>query len=86
MNVALASSITNQLPGFSLGIIRYAGVTLSDSPKMLQGRINLFVETLRNEREGSQITDIEGIREWRAMFKKLGIDPSRYRASSEPPS
>ncbi len=83
MNVAIASSITNQLPGFSLGIIRYAGVTLSDSPKMLQGRINLFVETLRNEREGSQITDIEGIREWRAMFKKLGIDPSRYRPSSE---
>lgn len=83
MNVAVDASITNHLPGFSLGVIRYAGITLSDSPKMLQGRINLFVETLRSEREASPITDIEGIREWRAMFKNLGIDPSRYRPSSE---
>lgn len=83
MQVTIDSSLSNQLPGFSLGIIRYSNVTLSDSPKMLQGRINLFVETLRLERELSQISEIEGIREWRAMFKKLGIDPSRYRPASE---
>lgn len=83
MDVIIDAPIAERLPGFSLGIIRYAGVTLAESPKMLQGRINLFVETLRLEHEPGHIAEIAGVKAWRAMFKKLGIDPSRYRPSSE---
>lgn len=50
---------------------------------MLQGRINFFVESLRLEHEISRLTEIEGVREWRAALKQLGTDPSRYRPSSE---
>jgi DNA/RNA-binding domain of Phe-tRNA-synthetase-like protein len=83
MKVQLDSQVSERLPRFSLGILRYSGASVSDSPKMLQGRINYFVENLRLEHDISRLAEIEGIREWRAVFKQVGIDPSRYRPSSE---
>ncbi|NGQ95070.1 hypothetical protein G3578_07710 [Brevibacillus sp. SYP-B805] len=83
MEIRIAHTVGERLPGFALGVIRYAGVSLADSPKLLRGRINLFVESLRIERDAAAITEIDGVREWRSAFKKLGIDPSRYRPSSE---
>ncbi|MEJ8548458.1 B3/B4 domain-containing protein [Brevibacillus borstelensis] len=83
MKVRLAPEIAAILPSFALGVIHYTDVTVSPSPKMLQGRINLFVESLRLERELPRITEIEGVQHWRLAFKRLGIDPGRYRPSSE---
>ncbi|MGO0059348.1 B3/B4 domain-containing protein [Brevibacillus fluminis] len=83
MNITIDAAVSQKLPGFSLGIIEYEGASVSDSPKMLQGRINFFVEMLRLDRSIETITDIPGVQGWRAAFKKLGIDPSRYRPSSE---
>jgi DNA/RNA-binding domain of Phe-tRNA-synthetase-like protein len=83
MKVRIDDAVFEHLPHFSLGVLHYSGVSLTDSPKLLQGRINLFVESLRLEHEAGKLTEIEGVREWRACFKKLGIDPSRYRPSSE---
>lgn len=83
MKVQLDLSVSERLPRFSLGILHYSGASVSDSPKMLQGRINYFVEGLRLEHDLSRLTEIEGIREWRTAFKQAGIDPSRYRPSSE---
>jgi len=83
MNVRLDSSVACQLPGLSLGVLLYDNVSVSDSPKMLQGRINFFVEKLRLEHDLSRLSEVEGIAEWRSSFKKLGTDPSRYRPSSE---
>lgn len=83
MKVQLDSAVSARLPRLSLGILHYSGASVSDSPKMLQGRINYFVESLRLEHDPSRLTEIEGIREWRAAFKQIGTDPSRYRPSSE---
>lgn len=83
MTVRLDSSVTDRLRGLSLGVLHYTDVAVADSPKMLQGRINYFVEKLRLDYELSRLTDVEGIAEWRSCFKQLGIDPSRYRPSSE---
>jgi DNA/RNA-binding domain of Phe-tRNA-synthetase-like protein len=83
MKVRIDAAVSERLPGFALGVLHYTGVSLTQSPKLLQGRINLFVESLRLEHELAHLTEIEGVREWRACFKKLGIDPSRYRPSSE---
>ena len=83
VQVHMDSSITKRLPNISLGVLQYRDVTVSDSPKMLQGRINLFVENLRLEHELARLTEIPGIREWRACLKQAGTDPSRYRPSSE---
>jgi len=83
VQVHMDASITERLPQISLGVLQYRGVTVSDSPKMLQGRINFFVENLRLEHELARLTEIPGIREWRACLKKAGTDPSRYRPSAE---
>lgn len=83
MKVRLDSAVSERLPRLSLGILHYRDASVSDSPKMLQGRINFFVENLRLEHDPARIAEIEGVREWRASFKRLGIDPSRYRPSSE---
>ncbi len=83
MDVHIHPSLAERLPGFGLGVICYDGVAVAESPKLLQGRINLFVESLRAEHELSRLAEIEGVREWRAAFKRAGIDPSRYRPSSE---
>ncbi|RNB87602.1 hypothetical protein EDM59_09910 [Brevibacillus nitrificans] len=83
MKVQLDATVSERLPRLSLGILHYSGASVSDSPKMLQGRINYFVEGLRLEHDVSKLTEIEGIREWRAAFKQAGMDPSRYRPSSE---
>lgn len=83
IHVRLDSSVNERLPQLSLGVLQYHGASVSDSPKMLQGRINFFIENLRLEHEVSRLTEIEGVREWRAALKQLGTDPSRYRPSSE---
>ncbi|USG64709.1 phenylalanine--tRNA ligase beta subunit-related protein [Brevibacillus ruminantium] len=83
MTVRISPELAEILPSFALGVLRYTDVTVSPSPKMLQGRINLFVESLRLEHELSRINEIEGVTQWRSGFKRLGIDPSRYRPSSE---
>ncbi|MGD8192838.1 B3/B4 domain-containing protein [Brevibacillus ginsengisoli] len=83
MRLAIDHSVIDRLPNFTLGFIQYADISISESPKMLQGRINLLMETLRLDHSISDISQIEGVAGWRQAFKQLGIDPSRYRPSSE---
>lgn len=71
------------LPGVALAVLQYAGITASDTPSVFKGRVNLLAESLRTEHEGRQVTEIPDIAGWRAAFKQLGVDPSRYRPSSE---
>ncbi len=50
---------------------------------MLKGRLQLFQESLYFELEDKTVTSLEGISEWRSLFKALGKDPNRYRHSAE---
>ncbi|WP_232698905.1 B3/B4 domain-containing protein [Brevibacillus daliensis] len=81
--VKLDSSVKEKASELSLGVIQFANLSISDSPKMIKGRIQLFIETLRLEHSTDKLTKIAGIEQWRKAFKKLGTDPSRYRPSSE---
>ncbi|UFJ41304.1 hypothetical protein LOK74_01850 [Brevibacillus humidisoli] len=83
MQVSIDPSVAERIPKLALGILHYQGCSVTPSPKLLQGRVNLYVESLRLEHELTKLTEVEGVREWRADFKRLGIDPSRYRPSSE---
>lgn len=83
MNLSIDQSVLDRISNFTLGFIQYTDISISDSPKMLQGRINLLVETLRLDHPVSEISQIEGVASWRQAFKQLSIDPSRYRPSSE---
>lgn len=71
------------IPGLKLGINHYTKITVSESPQMLKGRLQLFQEQLFFELEEKALTDLPGIREWRSVWKSLGADPNRYRHSTE---
>ena len=83
MLVKLDDSITKIEPTFKIGIIHYTKIIVTSSPQMLKGRLQLFQEQLFFEMDDKAVTDFEGIKEWRALWKKFGADPNRYRPSME---
>lgn len=83
MEITISSDIKEHFPQFKLGVIKYTGISVSESPQMLKGRMRLFQESIFFEMEDKKVQDLEPIHEWRSIFKKLGTDPNRYRPSSE---
>lgn len=83
MNIHIESSIIDAVPDFKVAIIHYNRSTVSDSPQMLKGRLQLFQEQLFFELEERELSDVEGIFEWRNIWNALGADLDRYRLSVE---
>ncbi|QGM29154.1 hypothetical protein GI482_01510 [Bacillus sp. N3536] len=83
MFVKLDTVLLQIEPTFKIGLIYYNKIIVSTSPQMLKGRLQLFQEQLFFELEEKSVNDFEGIKEWRALWKKLGADPNRYRPSME---
>lgn len=71
------------VPGLKLGINYYTKITVSESPQMLKGKLQLFQEQIFFELENKSVTELPGINEWRTVWKALGSDPNRYRHSTE---
>lgn len=76
-------TVFERLPNLKLGINHYTKITVTESPQMLKGRLQLFQEQLFFELEQKDLTQFLGIKEWRDAWKKLGADPNRYRPSAE---
>jgi DNA/RNA-binding domain of Phe-tRNA-synthetase-like protein len=83
MKITLDNHLLQQIPGLKLGIIHYTKITVSESPQMLKGRLQLFQEQLFFELDTKPLTAFPGIPEWRDVWKALGGDPNRYRPSVE---
>ncbi|HSI66955.1 MAG TPA: phenylalanine--tRNA ligase beta subunit-related protein [Planococcus sp. (in: firmicutes)] len=83
MNVSIDSKIKEILPDFKIGIIHYNNITVSDSPQMLKGRLQLFQEQLYFDMEDKELVDYPGLLEWKLVWKALGADSNRYRPSAE---
>lgn len=83
MVLTINPEITKILPDFKIGTIHYNNITVSDSPQMLKGRLQLFQEQLFFDLEERELTDFPGLLEWQLIWKALGADPSRYRPSAE---
>ena len=83
MIVKLDDSIVEIEPTLKIGIIHYTKIVVTSSPQMLKGRLQLFQEQLFFEMDDKDVTDFDGIREWRSLWKKFGADPNRYRPSME---
>lgn len=83
MELTINPKIIEILPDFKIGTIHYNNITVSDSPQMLKGRLQLFQEQLFFDLEDKEITDFPGLLEWQLIWKALGTDPSRYRPSAE---
>ncbi|TWT11113.1 B3/4 domain-containing protein [Planomicrobium sp. CPCC 101079] len=83
MDISINPKIIEILPDFKIGTIHYNNITVSESPQMLKGRLQLFQEQLYFDLEDKEITDFPGLLEWQLLWKALGSDPSRYRPSAE---
>ena len=83
MEITVNPDITKVLPDFKIGVIHYNNITVSDSPQMLKGRLQLFQEQLFFDLEDKDIFDFPGLLEWKLIWKALGADSNRYRPSAE---
>lgn len=68
---------------FKIGINHYTKFVVSQSPQMLKGRMHLYQEHLFFDLQDKELTDYQGILEWRALWKKFGSDPGRNHPSME---
>jgi DNA/RNA-binding domain of Phe-tRNA-synthetase-like protein len=83
LNIRIDQSILDKLPEFKVGIITYKDITISSSPQMIKGRLQLYQESISLDLETMPLADYKGVSEWRKVFKQLGMDPSKYRPSHE---
>jgi DNA/RNA-binding domain of Phe-tRNA-synthetase-like protein len=83
MELSINPAISEILPDFKIGTIYYNNITVSESPQMLKGRLQLFQEQLYFDLDEKELTDFPGLLEWQLIWKTLGADPSRYRPSAE---
>lgn len=83
MKIHIDENLFQQMPDLKLGIIHYNKITVSESPQMLKGRLQLFQEQLYFELDTKPFNDFPGITEWREAWKAFGADPNRYRPSVE---
>ncbi|WP_209124336.1 B3/4 domain-containing protein [Alkalihalobacillus sp. BA299] len=81
--LTISEEIMRRVPQFKIGVITYNSIVVSDSPQMLKGRFRLYQEEMAIQLESNDLISYTGIVEWRKAFKSLGIDPGRYRPSSE---
>jgi DNA/RNA-binding domain of Phe-tRNA-synthetase-like protein len=83
LEIRIDSPLCNLIPHFKTGIIEYKDIVVGDSPQMLKGRLQYFQESLFLDLDNQTVTELEGIKEWRSLFKATGKDPNRYRHSAE---
>jgi len=83
LNITLDKALLQTNDRLKVGIIHYTKIVVSESPQMIKGRTQLYQENLFLELQENQVTQREGIAEWRTTWKAFGADPNRYRHSAE---
>jgi DNA/RNA-binding domain of Phe-tRNA-synthetase-like protein len=82
-NTGRALEIQLQLPNVRLGIVEADGVRVAPSDGPLAQLMDAVCDRKRNEFTVESLAEAETTRAVRAMFRAWGIDPSKYRPSSE---
>ncbi|QQK81879.1 hypothetical protein HUG20_06025 [Salicibibacter cibi] len=83
MEISLHPDLQEYVPSFKIGCLQYESIAIDTPPKELKGRIELFQKTVELDLSEQPITYYEGVKEWRQVFKQIGVDPTRYRPSHE---
>jgi DNA/RNA-binding domain of Phe-tRNA-synthetase-like protein len=72
-----------QLPDVKLGVVEADGVRFALVDESLAALMNQVCERKSREFTVESLADAESTRAVRAMFRAWGVDPSKYRPSSE---
>lgn len=83
MKLSIDPSVFRIDENIKLGLNHYTKFVVSEAPQMLKGRMQLFQENLFFDLQNKDLTDYEGISEWRNVWKSFGADSSRHRPSME---
>ena len=81
LKIEIIKELFKKIPQLKIGVNHYTSITVSESPQMLKGRLQLFQEQLYFELDKKSLSDFPGIQEWRQTWKTLGADPT-----TSPPS
>jgi len=76
-------NIEVQLPGVRLAVVEADGVAVTPSGPQLVQEIETLCARLRQQFTLESLAGTESITSVRAMFRHWGVDPSKYRPSSE---
>src|SRR5579862_888291 len=72
-----------ELPGVKLGVVEADGLHVVPVDLGLAKLMDEVSERKRNEFTVESLAEAESVRAVRAMFREWGMDPSKYRPSSE---
>ncbi len=72
-----------EIPGGKLGVLEAEEVRVETVVPELARELELVSERLRRELTVEQVARLEPVESVRAMFRGWGLDPARYRPSSE---
>ena len=79
----MAIEIRVELEGAQLGILAMDGVAVAPSAGALAEETLSLCERIHTSVSAEQVAEMDSVRAVRAMFRLWGIDPARYRPSSE---
>ncbi|AYC30212.1 B3/4 domain-containing protein [Paenisporosarcina cavernae] len=83
MDISIHPTIIQHIPDYFIGVNYYQSTTISESPQMLKGRLQLFQESLFFDLQDTTLAELPEIQQLRKQWKRFGADPSRYRNSYE---
>ena len=66
-----------------LGILQIEGLQVQESPEEIKAMLNGLAEEFARRYKDEPLGEIPAVRKIRAIFHRSGLDPTRYRPSSE---
>jgi DNA/RNA-binding domain of Phe-tRNA-synthetase-like protein len=79
----MAMEIRIELPGVKLGVVEADDAEVALVNAELAQEMDAVCQRLRKELTVEKVAELEAVRAVRAMFRAWGVDPARYRPSSE---
>ena len=77
-------SIAKEFEGAArVGLLQMDGLRVQESPEELKAMLNGLAEQCARKYRDEPLGDIGAVKKIRAIFHRAGLDPTRYRPSSE---
>lgn len=76
-------TIDNNLNSVNLNVIAYTIDVENNTTSVVEDLINKTIEKIKNSYKIEDVVNIPKLKQSRDAYKKLGIDPSRYRLATE---
>jgi DNA/RNA-binding domain of Phe-tRNA-synthetase-like protein len=79
-----ASGIAKEFEGVAtVGVLQIDGVRVQESPEELKAMLNTLAGGCATKYKDHPLGEIATVKKIRAIFHRAGLDPTRYRPSSE---